>query len=52
MIAPGNFGIPEMVLDGVSGYHVAAPPRVDALAEPMIQLSRSQDGCARMRGAS
>ncbi len=48
-IAPRSFGIPELVLDGVSGCLVNAPPTVAEVAEKMMQLLDDPAAYRRLR---
>ena len=48
-IAPRSFGIPELILDGVSGCLVNAPPTVAEVAEKMMQLFDDPAAYRRLR---
>jgi len=52
VIAPESFGIPDMVLDGITGCLVAKPPNADAVAERMSWLLRNPANYRQMRGAT
>ena len=52
VIAPRSFGIPEMIVDGVSGFLVDAPPAAVDVAAKMLQLSESEDDYRCMRIAA
>jgi glycosyltransferase involved in cell wall biosynthesis len=49
VIAPRSFGIPEMIVDGVSGCLVSAPPSAAEVAARMLWLCGNPDAYARMR---
>lgn len=49
VIAPRSFGIPEMIIDGVSGCLVSAPPTAGDVAAQMLGLCQSSEGYASMR---
>lgn len=51
-IAPMSFGIPEMVLDGSTGWLVAAPPTAADVAERMIWMCRNTEAYRKMREAA
>ena len=52
VIAPRSFGIPEMVIDGVTGWLVAPPPSVSEVAERMLWLCRNPESYQQMRISS
>jgi glycosyltransferase involved in cell wall biosynthesis len=49
VVAPRSFGIPEMIVDGISGFLVDAPPTATDVAARMLRLSASEDDYRRMR---
>jgi glycosyltransferase involved in cell wall biosynthesis len=49
VIAPRSFGIPEMIVDGITGFLVDAPPAAADLAARMLRLCASEDDYRRMR---
>ena len=51
-IAPRSFGIPEMVIDGVTGLLVDAPPSSAAIAEQMRWLCTHEREYESMRAAA
>jgi glycosyltransferase involved in cell wall biosynthesis len=51
-IAPRSFGIPEMIVDGVSGCLVDAPPTAGAVAEKMLVLCTDAEAYAGLRRAA
>ncbi len=51
-IAPRSFGIPELVLDGVSGCIVNAPPTVAEVVEKMMQLFDDPAAYRRLRDSA
>jgi glycosyltransferase involved in cell wall biosynthesis len=52
VIAPKSFGIPDMVLDGITGCLVAEPPEADAVADRMLWLLRNPAEYGQMRSAA
>jgi glycosyltransferase involved in cell wall biosynthesis len=52
VIAPASFGIPEMVIDGVTGLLTAAPPTPDDVAERMLRLWRNPESYGQIRISS
>jgi len=52
VIAPASFGIPEMVIDGVTGWLVAPPPSATEVSEKMLRLCGDADAYRRLRVAS
>ncbi len=52
VIAPQSFGIPDMVVDGVTGCLVPKPPKASAVAERMLWMVRDPLGYRRMRIAA
>lgn len=50
-IAPRSFGIPELVMDGITGLLIEPPPSIDAIAESMLRLCRNPELYSRMRKA-
>ncbi|MBA3831436.1 MAG: glycosyltransferase family 4 protein [Chthoniobacterales bacterium] len=51
-IAPRSFGIPEMVMDGVTGWLVDAPPTVDDVVDRMLNLLTNAEDYRAMRCAA
>jgi glycosyltransferase involved in cell wall biosynthesis len=51
-IAPKSFGIPDMVVDGVTGCLVPEPPDADAVAERMLWMLEHPVEYRQMRGAA
>jgi glycosyltransferase involved in cell wall biosynthesis len=52
VIAPASFGIPEMVVDGVTGCLTAAPPTAAHVAERMLWLCRNPESYRQLRISS
>ena len=52
VIAPASFGIPEMVIDGVTGCLTTAPPKAADVAERMLWLCRHLDSYRQLRISS
>jgi len=52
VVAPASFGIPEMVIDGVTGWLTAAPPTAAAVAERMLWLCRHPEEYSQLRLSS
>jgi starch synthase len=52
VIAPRNFGIPGLVLDGVTGCLVEKPPQAEAIAERMLWMLRNAAEYRQMRSAA
>jgi len=51
-IAPRSFGIPEMIVDGVTGCLVDAPPTVDEVADRMLWLCHNPAAYGNLRRAA
>lgn len=51
-IAPASFGIPEMVIDGVTGCLTAAPPMAADVGERMLWLYRDPEAYRQLRISS
>ena len=51
-IASRSFGIPDMVVDGVTGCLVDEPPKAEAVAERMLWMFRNPADYRRMRNAA
>ena len=51
-IAPRSFGIPEMIVDGVTGCLVDAPPTVDEVADRMLWLCLNPAAYGNLRRAA
>jgi glycosyltransferase involved in cell wall biosynthesis len=49
VIAPKSFGIPEMVVDGVTGCVVPTPPNAESVAQRMLWLLRNLPAYGQMR---
>ncbi len=52
VVAPRSFGIPEMIVDGVSGCLVSAPPTATDVAKRMHWLCENADDYRRMRSSA
>lgn len=52
VVAPASFGIPEMVIDGVTGWLTAAPPTAADVAERMLWLCRHPEEYSQLRLSS
>jgi glycosyltransferase involved in cell wall biosynthesis len=52
VIAPRSFGIPDMVIDGVTGCLVPQPPRAATIAERMLWLLQHPVEYRQMRSAA
>jgi glycosyltransferase involved in cell wall biosynthesis len=52
VVAPRSFGIPEMVVDTVTGCLVEAPPNALSFAERMLWLIRNPVAYKRMRSSA
>jgi glycosyltransferase involved in cell wall biosynthesis len=52
VIAPQSFGIPDMVVDGVTGCLVSKPPKASVVAERMLWMVRNPLAYRRMRIAA
>jgi glycosyltransferase involved in cell wall biosynthesis len=52
VVAPRSFGIPEMVIDGITGCLTTSPPSADDVAERMRWLCRHPEEYRQMRVAS
>jgi glycosyltransferase involved in cell wall biosynthesis len=49
VIAPRSFGIPDMVVDGVTGCLVPTPPSAESVAERMLWLMRNPAAYRQLR---